>query len=185
MILWGCARSHTCSYICVQMRKQPRKENCSWILLTHGLGHIHPQPHLPLSSLASTAPPPRPTAPTDPALSGRDLPSHSCPFPPRMDSVHCFPKYRTVSWAVKRYFLQKKIVCDKVWENCVKHANLAELLRALIMLMWTVSLEGVRSSTEEHFPNLFDPQATSSGVSLGADMPHQFWNYCCSCGESR
>ena len=46
-------------------------------------------------------------------------------------------------------------MCDKVWENCVKHANLAELIRALIMLMWTVSLEGVRSSTEEHFPNPF------------------------------
>ena len=75
-------------------------------------------------------------------------------------------------------------MCDKVWENCVKYANLAGLLRALIMLMWTVSLEAVRSSSEEHFPNLFAPQATSSGVSLGTDMPHHFWNYCCSCGES-
>lgn len=78
----------------------------------------------------------------------------------------------------------KKRWCVIKFGKTVKYANLAGLLRALIMLMWTVSLEAVRSSSEEHFPNLFAPQAVSSGVSLGTDMPHRFWNYCCSCGES-
>ena len=40
----------------VQMRKQPREENCWWTLLTHGLCHTRPQPHLPFVILGHSMP---------------------------------------------------------------------------------------------------------------------------------